>query len=189
VATARLLLLCPFACCTPLFSEEIGAITSPTEGYLSDGTQRGNGVRNICRLAKKKWKIIPNSAIEPGPARWRHNCGQIISEKPAASQVAALNSHTCPQLTHIKRLAVANRSLSRRERNAKNRVVVRLGGVCIGRAAAGHSLDRFAFERSGDDTDYLEFLFCLATVRLVPELGGAFCSIQGLSDPDFGNRD
>ena len=43
-------------------SEEIGAIASPTEGYLSDGTQRGNSVRNICRLAKKRWKIIPNSA-------------------------------------------------------------------------------------------------------------------------------
>jgi hypothetical protein len=82
VATARLL-LCPFACCTPLFSEEIGAITSPTEGYLSDGTQRANSMRNICRLAKKRWKIIPNSAIEPGPARWRHNCGEITSEKPA----------------------------------------------------------------------------------------------------------
>jgi hypothetical protein len=59
------------------------AITAPTEGYLAVGTQPGNSVRNICRLAKERWKIIPNSAIEPGPARWRHNCGEITSEKPA----------------------------------------------------------------------------------------------------------
>jgi hypothetical protein len=39
--------------------KKIGAITSPTEGYLSVGTQRGNGVRNIFRLAEKRWKIIP----------------------------------------------------------------------------------------------------------------------------------
>ncbi len=42
-----------------------------------------NSVRNICRMAKKRWKIIPNSAVEPGPVRWRHNCGEITSEKTA----------------------------------------------------------------------------------------------------------
>jgi hypothetical protein len=41
------------------------AITSPTERYVSVGTQRGNTLGNICPLTKKRWKIIPNSGIEP----------------------------------------------------------------------------------------------------------------------------
>jgi hypothetical protein len=67
---------------------------------------------------------------------------------------------------------------------------IRLGGAgSTRRGADGHNLDRFAFERRGDDIDYLDFLFSVATLRLVSELSGAFGSIRALSDRDFGNRD
>jgi hypothetical protein len=58
VATAKLL-LCPFAFVLRCFLKKIGAITAPTEGYLSVGTQRGQQGAQYFPAGEKEMEDYP----------------------------------------------------------------------------------------------------------------------------------